>query len=96
MMNPGLSSLLVANNQDLHACQFVIRRFRTAGLTDDLVPLPMSRSDIADFLGLTIETVCRLLAKLDREDVVRLVPKGLKLMGSKERPLLFKRSYSAN
>jgi CRP/FNR family transcriptional regulator, anaerobic regulatory protein len=54
------------------------------------VPLPMSRRDIADFLGLTIETICRLLAKFEREDVVRVIPEGLQLMGSTERPLLFK------
>jgi hypothetical protein len=48
---------------------------------------------IADFLGLTIETVSRVLAKLEREDVVRLVPKGLQLMGSNEWPLLLERSY---
>ena len=32
--------------------------------------LPMSRTDMADHLGLTIETVCRLLAHLRREGTV--------------------------
>jgi CRP-like cAMP-binding protein len=36
------------------------------------VPLPMSRQDIADYLGLTIETVCRMLSDLKRARVVRL------------------------
>jgi CRP/FNR family transcriptional regulator len=63
------------------------------GALANLVPLPMARRDVADYLGLTIETVSRLLAKLEREKVVRVVPGGLLLIGSTERPLLFERSY---
>ncbi|MBS0469894.1 MAG: helix-turn-helix domain-containing protein [Proteobacteria bacterium] len=32
--------------------------------------LPMTRQDIADYLGLTIETVCRVLTALKREGVI--------------------------
>lgn len=63
------------------------------GALSNLVPLPMSRKDVADFLGLTIETVSRVLTRLEREKVVRVLPKALLLMGSAERPLLFDRSY---
>jgi len=41
------------------------------------VPLPMRRQDIADFLGLKLETVSRTLAKLEQKNVIRLVPKGV-------------------
>ena len=37
---------------------------------DDLIDAPMSRNDIADYLGLTNETVCRVLSELKRERVI--------------------------
>ena len=36
------------------------------------IDLPMSRTDIADYLGLTIETVSRSLTQLEREGVIGL------------------------
>ena len=39
-------------------------------LDDDHIDLPMSRIDIADHLGLTIETVSRTLTHLQREGII--------------------------
>jgi CRP-like cAMP-binding protein len=37
-----------------------------------VLDLPMSRTDVADHLGLTIETVCRVLAALRREGTIAI------------------------
>lgn len=40
---------------------------------DELVSLPMSRQDMADYLGLTIETISRMLGRLQAEGLVEFV-----------------------
>ena len=47
----------------------------------EYLPLPMWREDIADLLGLTLETVSRTLSKLEKRNVIRIVPKGVILTG---------------
>jgi len=48
------------------------RRAETVGEPGDLVYLPMTRSDIADYLGLTIETVSRSFTKLKSQNLIQL------------------------
>ena len=52
---------------------FLLRLASRQGMGEGTpIELPMSRSDIADFIGLTIETVSRTFTQLRKEGVVRL------------------------
>lgn len=44
------------------------------------VPLPMSRQDIADFLGVTIETVSRTLQRFARDAAIEINPHGVRIV----------------
>jgi CRP/FNR family nitrogen fixation transcriptional regulator len=50
---------------------FLLEMFDRRDATRNL-SLPMSRNDIADYLGLTIETVCRLLSAFKREGAIAI------------------------
>lgn len=47
------------------------------GLPNNPVPVPMNRSDIADYLGLTIETVSRTLTQLKSQGLIQLLDEKL-------------------
>jgi CRP/FNR family transcriptional regulator len=68
-------------------------RLARLSVFSETVPLPMRRQDIADFLGLKLETVSRTLAKLEQKNVIRLVPKGVFLTGLEQTLLVKARSF---
>lgn len=68
-------------------------RLTRLSVSSKTVPLPMRRQDIADFLGLKLETVSRTLAKLEQKNVIRLVPKGVFLTDLAETLVMTGRSY---
>jgi CRP/FNR family transcriptional regulator len=58
-------------------------RLADLGRTNDEIALPMSRRDIADYLGLTIETVSRTFTKLEKEKVLAVVAGGVRIIDEK-------------
>jgi len=63
--------LLSKKNAEERLCSFVLwLTERSPRLTDNVLTVPMNRQDIADYLGLTIETVSRTISKLAARHVL--------------------------
>jgi CRP-like cAMP-binding protein len=69
--------LLVKSAEERVAC-FLLEMARRLALAET-VDLPMSRQDIADYLGLTIETVSRTLTQLETKAAIAL-PKSRRIV----------------
>lgn len=50
------------------------KRAKQRGQTENPVAVPMSRTDIGDYLGLTTETVSRTFTQLKQEGIIQLLP----------------------
>lgn len=65
--------LLSTKNAEERLCSFLLKELQRAlatGAREPIVALPMTRLDIADYLGLTIETVSRTMTKLANKGVL--------------------------
>lgn len=72
------------------SASFILEMVQRLGSIDtSLIDLPMSRADIADYLGLATETVCRILTEMTRSSVIKLTRTGVEVL---DRPELASRS----
>jgi len=58
----------------------ISERLKALGQADDVVRLPMSREDLASFLGLVIETVSRTLSKMQDEGIIEVQGRKLRVL----------------
>lgn len=72
-LNHAHDHLLTVGRNDAagRVAAFLLEMARRQG-DEDAMDLPMSRTDIADYLGLTIETVSRVLTRFKDANIIRL------------------------
>jgi CRP/FNR family transcriptional regulator, nitrogen fixation regulation protein len=74
-------ALLTRKTAAERIASFLLDMHRRSTVTDrPMVDVPMSRTDIADYLGLTIETVSRNLARFQRDGIVAILRSGFELL----------------
>jgi CRP/FNR family transcriptional regulator, nitrogen fixation regulation protein len=66
--------LLLIKNAQERVGEFILDMEKRAP-AGEYVELPMKRQDIADYLGLTIETVSRVLTALEKRAVIEILPR---------------------
>lgn len=78
-----LITLLSKNNADQRIASLLLSisaRNHSRGLAAEEFYLPMSRSDIGNYLGLTIETVSRVMGRLHKTQIIDLDKKHVKIL----------------
>jgi CRP/FNR family transcriptional regulator, anaerobic regulatory protein len=83
----GQMVLLGRRSSEERVVAFLMRmrdRLRRLGHVSPTLPFPMGRQDIADYLGMTIETVSRTLTKLAKARTIVVVPDGIRILNEGE------------
>lgn len=68
-----ISNILTKNRAEERVAAFLLslsRRYRARRLSATRIRLPMSRTDMANYLGLTLETMSRVFARLAEQDII--------------------------
>ena len=65
---------------------FLVELLDRSGRPEKLIDIPMSREDIGNYLGLTIETVCRVLTELKQRKLID-IPNRREIVVRNERAL---------
>ncbi len=55
-------------------------RLAALGRSRDFLPTPMSRTDIASYLGMTLESLSRVISKLGKKRVIRATPDSIEIL----------------
>jgi CRP-like cAMP-binding protein len=71
--------LLLIKNARERVASFLLEMAERAS-ENNTIELPMSRQDIADYLGLTIETVCRTLTALETASAIEVSPSSRRIV----------------
>lgn len=77
------SAALMQQNAEQRLCAFLLtlsERLHRLGFDRDYLRLAMSRSDIASYLGLSRETVSRLFSRLEKDRLISMTGRRLRLL----------------
>jgi CRP/FNR family transcriptional regulator, anaerobic regulatory protein len=83
--------LLGRGSEEQRITKFLVswrnRLAKVAGFSETVL-LPMGRQDVADYLALEFNTVSRALMRLERKNLVRMVPRSTPITASEPTPML--------
>ncbi|MEX1034186.1 MAG: helix-turn-helix domain-containing protein [Cellvibrionaceae bacterium] len=81
---------LYAEQRLAHFILDTAAHLKARGLTSSEFMLPMTRHDIANYLGLAVETISRLLTRFDTADLIRVQHRQIRLLDpARLRALLY-------
>jgi len=79
--------LLANKSADERIATFLLRlsnRFKARGFSDLRFRLPMSRNEIGNYLGLTVETVSRVITRMQKSGLIQVENKEIEILQLKE------------